>query len=264
MVQFTERKRGSVCCVRVVGSECYYQATRYRQVLYKCALEKDLELFQTGDETEVGKKGLTLSRGQKARVTLARVIYSSAEVLLLDDVLAALSVHTSKWIVENCFKGDLVKDRTILLVTHNTFLTHPIAGYVVSLKDGQVAKQGTVAEVLGVSEIEQVVGSSAENVENVETIETIEQIEDEIAGNHDGSGGSNGESDGTKSKKSPPVNGQGKRIVAEEIQIGNVGWPDGLFHTLVGLWLKFPVTVTTVSQLRVQIQRCNFHQSAPK
>ncbi|GAW02588.1 P-loop containing nucleoside triphosphate hydrolase protein [Lentinula edodes] len=202
-----------------------FEATRYRQVLHQCALEKDLELFQAGDETEVGEKGLTLSGGQKARVTLARAIYSSAEVLLLDDVLAALDVHTSKWIVEKCFKGDLVKDRTILLVTHNTSLTHPIAGYVVSLKDGQVAKQGTVAEVLGVSEIEQVDGSSAENVENVETIETIEQIEDEIAGNHDGSGGSNGEGDGTKSKKSPPVEGQGKLIVAEEIQIGNVGWP---------------------------------------
>ncbi|KAJ3929467.1 MAG: hypothetical protein NXY57DRAFT_1016596 [Lentinula lateritia] len=199
-----------------------FEATRYRQVLYQCALEKDLELFQAGDETEVGEKGLTLSGGQKARVTLARAIYSSAEVLLLDDVLAALDVHTSKWIVEKCFKGDLVKDRTILLVTHNTSLTHPIAGNVVSLKDGQVAKQGTVAEVLGISEVEQVDGPSAENVENVETIETIEQIEDEIAGNH---GGSNGEGDGTKSKKSPPVEGQGKLIVAEEIQIGNVGWP---------------------------------------
>ncbi|KAJ3814087.1 hypothetical protein F5876DRAFT_86666 [Lentinula aff. lateritia] len=194
-----------------------FEATRYRQVLYQCALEKDLELFQAGDETEVGEKGLTLSGGQKARVTLARAIYSSAEVLLLDDVLAALDVHTSKWIVEKCFKGDLVKDRTILLVTHNTSLTHPIAGYVVSLKDGQVAKQGTVAEVLGVSEREQVDGPSVENVENVKTIETIEQIEDEIAGN--------GEGDGTKSKKSPPVEGQGKLIVAEEIQIGNVGWP---------------------------------------
>lgn len=88
-----------------------------------------------------------------------------------------------------------------------------------------MAKQGTVAEVLGISEVEQVDGPSAENVENVETIETIEQIEDEIAGNH---GGSNGEGDGTKSKKSPPVEGQGKLIVAEEIQIGNVGWPAGL------------------------------------
>ena len=63
---------------------------RYKKVLYQCSLERDLELFEAGDQTEVGEKGLTLSGGQKARITLARAIYSSAQILLLDDVLAAL------------------------------------------------------------------------------------------------------------------------------------------------------------------------------
>jgi ABC-type uncharacterized transport system YnjBCD ATPase subunit len=102
-------------------------------VLYQCALERDLTLFEAGDATEVGEKGLTLSGGQKARITLARAVYSSAEIILLDDVLAALeyvlvsyfffcdfsrspSVHTSKWIVDKCLKGELIKGRTILLV----------------------------------------------------------------------------------------------------------------------------------------------------
>lgn len=49
-------------------------------------------------------------------MTLARAVYSSAEILLLDDVLAALDVHTSRWIVEKCFQGDLLKDRTVILV----------------------------------------------------------------------------------------------------------------------------------------------------
>ena len=47
---------------------------------------------------------------------MARAIYSSAEIILLDDVLAALDVHTARWVVQKCLKGDLVRGRTVLLV----------------------------------------------------------------------------------------------------------------------------------------------------
>lgn len=96
------------------GSE--FDELRYRKVIHQCGLSQDLALFEAGDKTEVGEKGLTLSGGQKARVTLARAIYSQAQVLILDDILAALDVHTAKWIVEKCLQGDLVRGRTVLLV----------------------------------------------------------------------------------------------------------------------------------------------------
>ena len=64
--------------------------TRYKKVLQQCGLEHDISLFAAGDQTEVGEKGLTLSGGQKARITLARAVYSQAEIILMDDVLAAL------------------------------------------------------------------------------------------------------------------------------------------------------------------------------
>ena len=46
-------------------------------------------------------------------------MYSRAQILLLDDVLAALDVHTAKHIVEECFKGDLIRGRTVLLVVRD-------------------------------------------------------------------------------------------------------------------------------------------------
>ncbi|KAI0803028.1 hypothetical protein BC629DRAFT_1491319 [Irpex lacteus] len=126
-----------------------FDEARYDAVLDQCALKRDLELFEAGDLTEVGEKGVTLSGGQKARVTLARAVYSNAEIILLDDVLAALDVHTSKWVVDKCLKGDLIKGRTVLLATHNVQLAKPVAEFAVALgTDGSIASQGSPSVVI--------------------------------------------------------------------------------------------------------------------
>lgn len=49
-------------------------------------------------------------------MTLARAVYSPASIVLLDDSLSALDVHTAKWVVEKCLAGPLMKGRTVLLV----------------------------------------------------------------------------------------------------------------------------------------------------
>lgn len=80
---------------------------------------------------------------------MARALYSHAPVILLDDVLAALDIHTAKWIVEKALCGDLVKGRTIILVSHNIALAAPIASFVVLLgRNGTVSAIGSVSDVL--------------------------------------------------------------------------------------------------------------------
>ncbi|KII93466.1 hypothetical protein PLICRDRAFT_35686 [Plicaturopsis crispa FD-325 SS-3] len=178
-----------------------FDETRYKKVLHQCGLERDLTLFDAGDRTEVGEKGLTLSGGQKARVTLARAVYSPAEILLLDDVLAALDVHTSKWIVDKCFKGDLIQGRTVLLVTHNVAMVSPIAQFVVSLgKDGAIVSHGSVNDVL--------VENKAFLKEIEENKAEMEEAEQEI------------DSSGPEEVKKEA---DGKLTVAEEIAEGHVG-----------------------------------------
>lgn len=67
-----------------------FNADRYGHVLNACALLPDLAALQRGDKTQVGEKGTVLSGGQKARISLARAVYSPARVLLLDDILSAV------------------------------------------------------------------------------------------------------------------------------------------------------------------------------
>lgn len=58
---------------------------RLDDVLEACALKTDLTRWVAGVDTEIGERGVSLSGGQRARVALARAVYSPASVLLLDD-----------------------------------------------------------------------------------------------------------------------------------------------------------------------------------
>ncbi|KAJ2921432.1 hypothetical protein H1R20_g15658, partial [Candolleomyces eurysporus] len=129
------------------GCTAPFSEERYHNVIHACALEQDLSILDAGDMTEIGEKGITLSGGQRARVALARALYSRAKVLLLDDPLAAVDMHTAQHIVKNCFSGPLSEGRTIILVTHHITLCVPSAAYLVELKEGKILHQGTTEEL---------------------------------------------------------------------------------------------------------------------
>lgn len=67
---------------------------KYRETLRVCSLEKDLEMMEFGDQTEIGERGINLSGGQKQRVQLARAVYQDCDIYLLDDVFSAVDAHT--------------------------------------------------------------------------------------------------------------------------------------------------------------------------
>ncbi|PPQ69785.1 hypothetical protein CVT26_014173 [Gymnopilus dilepis] len=147
----------------VFGSPAPFDEARYQAVLDACALRQDLAIFDAGDMTEIGEKGITLSGGQRARIALARAMYSQAKAseinypnlltcehdqcILLDDPLAAVDMHTAQHLVSNCLAGDLARDRTIILVTHHITLCLPVASYLVELEKGKIAHQGTIPEL---------------------------------------------------------------------------------------------------------------------
>jgi ABC-type multidrug transport system fused ATPase/permease subunit len=125
-----------------------FDTHRYQIVVSACALERDLEILDAGDQTLVGEKGIALSGGQKQRISLARALYSSARHVLLDDCLSAVDSHTARHIFENAIEGELMQNRTCILVTHNISLALQSSSYVVVLENGKVAAQGSPMTVI--------------------------------------------------------------------------------------------------------------------
>ncbi|KAG0318908.1 hypothetical protein BG000_004022, partial [Podila horticola] len=124
-----------------------FDQDRYDAVVEGCALSTDFDILEAGDATEIGEKGITLSGGQKQRVSLARAIYSAAEVLLLDDCLSAVDSHTGKQLFQT-LTGPLLYGRTVLMATHQVQLTLNAATLVVVLERGEILGSGTPEVVI--------------------------------------------------------------------------------------------------------------------
>lgn len=108
----------------------------YRNSIAACSLEEDLSKLAQGDETEIGERGVNLSGGQKQRISLARSVYSDADIYLLDSPLSAVDSKVGKNIFKLCLRG-LLANKTRILVTHNA--EHAAyADRVLWIQDGHV------------------------------------------------------------------------------------------------------------------------------
>ncbi|KAF2932969.1 hypothetical protein DAI22_04g042000 [Oryza sativa Japonica Group] len=121
-------------------------AERYKEVLRSCSLEKDLEMMEFGDQTEIGERGINLSGGQKQRIQLARAVYQNCDIYLLDDVFSAVDAHTGSSIFKECLRG-MLKGKTILLVTHQVDFLHNVDNIFV-MRDGMIVQSGKYDELL--------------------------------------------------------------------------------------------------------------------
>ncbi|KAG2218561.1 hypothetical protein INT45_006322 [Circinella minor] len=158
-----------------------YEAERYQKVLWQCALVKDLSILPHGDQTEIGEKGISLSGGQKQRVSLARVVYSYANVVLLDDCLSAVDSHTSRHIFEHCVSGSLLKGRTVVMVTHHIQLCLPAASFLVRLDQGGiVGAYGTVEELQQSDKLIQTFCTASNAVSSSASSSSTTEAEDDI------------------------------------------------------------------------------------
>jgi len=117
------------------------------------AVEAALEMAQAsfvydlpwGLDTRIGEQGMALSGGQRQRVALARAILARPSLLILDDPLSALDVHTEAKVTQAL--SGLLAETTALVVAHRPS-TVLLADKVALLRDGVIAATGTHAHLL--------------------------------------------------------------------------------------------------------------------
>jgi ATP-binding cassette subfamily B protein len=98
-----------------------------------------------GLDTRIGEQGLSLSGGQRQRLALARAVLGRPRVLVLDDPLSALDVHTEAQVEEALRR--VLAGTTALVVAHRPS-TVMLADRVALLADGRIAAVGTHRELL--------------------------------------------------------------------------------------------------------------------
>ncbi|KAF8944893.1 hypothetical protein BGZ47_003546 [Haplosporangium gracile] len=188
-----------------------FDQDRYDAVIEGCALVTDFEILESGDNTEIGEQGITLSGGQKQRVSLARAIYSDAEVLLLDDCLSAVDSHTGKHLFQT-LTGPLLEGRTVVMATHQVQLTLGAASTVLALNKGEVLGVGTPKEAVLKEWVENVTLTSSAEVSDASS---------EISTLNDGESKTNKKGD-VDSKKKEKISV--KLTEEEKKQEGAVAW----------------------------------------
>ncbi len=150
-------------------------------------------------------------------------------------------MHTAKWVVDEALLGDLIKDRTVILVTHNIALAAPVAEHVVNLeKNGTVVAQGSVADVM---KKDYRLREQAEYVSKIIHAEVgkEEEEKDQVV---------TGDENPHKTKRT-----EGKLMIAEEKAMGRVQWSAfKLFVDGVGnVWIWVALALVFWSSMFVNI-----------
>ena len=118
---------------------------KYNETIEICQLVRDLEILPGGDMTQIGEKGINLSGGQKARVSIARAVYANNDIVLMDDPLSALDAHVKKQIFDRVL-CDKLRSKTRVLVTHAIDVLDRVDRIII-VDQGQIIHQGHYDEL---------------------------------------------------------------------------------------------------------------------
>lgn len=115
-----------------------FDLARYQTIAQMCCLEEEFRTFPGDDQFLVAEAGKNLSGGQRARIALARALYSKPQILLLDDPLSAVDGRVRQLL----FQALRSLGITVVLATlHTSFVAE--VDKVIIMEHGRVVQSGT-------------------------------------------------------------------------------------------------------------------------
>uniref|UniRef100_A0A7S2SAV0 ATP-dependent transporter ycf16 n=1 Tax=Eucampia antarctica TaxID=49252 RepID=A0A7S2SAV0_9STRA len=139
-----ESLRGNI----IFGRE--FRQERYDKIVEACALVEDFAILPAGDMTEIGERGINLSGGQKARISLARALYmadKTTKAVLLDDPLSAVDAHVGEHLFQRAITGEISKGTTRILVTHHVHVLSQ-CDTVIVMEAGEIKHMGKYSDLI--------------------------------------------------------------------------------------------------------------------
>ena len=203
---------------------------RYNRTIEICQLASDLEMLPGGDLTEIGEKGINLSGGQKARISLARAVYANKDIILMDDPISALDSNVKKKIFDQVFMKEM-KYKTRVLVTHAVDFIDRVDKIII-MENGRIKYMGTYEELQHSDEIKHIIQTLAHS--SIENEDTKDEKEDEDK-----------DENGTKERSRSFLNDSGSQITSEENEEDiEVGWDVyATFFLSNGTWIVYVLLI---------------------
>ncbi|KAJ2102682.1 ATP-binding cassette glutathione S-conjugate transporter ycf1 [Coemansia sp. S142-1] len=128
-----------------------YDEDYYWKVLGACALIEDLEVWPNSDLTVIGKDGINISGGQRARLALARTVYSRADIYFLDDPLSAVDAIVKRYILDNIILSTGLLGDKLRFVTSNADSISTLCNQIATVDNGSVSVKVQTPQVHTVS-----------------------------------------------------------------------------------------------------------------
>ncbi|KAJ2862519.1 ABC transporter C member 13 [Coemansia aciculifera] len=143
-----------------------YDEDYYWKVLSACALTDDLEMWPKSDMTVIGENGMNISGGQRARLALARTVYSRADIYFLDDPLSAVDAIIKRHILDNIILSTGLLGDKLRFVTTNADNILPLCNQITTVDNGRVSVKVQTPQVHTAFEFKSQTMTNNEYVDN--------------------------------------------------------------------------------------------------